>query len=256
MKRLIVAGKISLGAALVLASAGAQLLAADDLPKAETILDHATEVTGGKAAYAKIHSEIVSGSMEINGMKGTSKTFKAEPDLTYTEVNFEGLGKITEGSDGKTAWSNSAMQGPHLKEGEERDMALLMARFDSTSGWRDIFPKVATVGTETVEGKECYKLELTPKVGKPITQYYDKKTGLMVKMSMTVKSPMGEVAVESLQDDYHKDGDILAPHKLTNKMMGMQFTINIDKVEYNAEIPKTQFDVPSEIKALMDKDKK
>jgi hypothetical protein len=255
MKRLFVAGNAALAAALMLAPAGLRLMAADDLPKAETILDHSTEVTGGKAAYAKIHSQVVNGSMEINGMKGTSTTYKQMPDKTYTEVNFQGLGKITEGSDGKVAWSNSAMQGPHLKEGEEKEMALLMAKFDSTSGWRDLFPKVETVGAETIDGKECYKLLLTPKVGKPITQYYDKSTGLMVKMAMTVKSPMGEVSVESMADDYRKDGDILSPHKMTNKMMGMQFVITIDKVDYNAEIPASKFDIPDEIKALLTKDK-
>ena len=43
--------------ALVLGAAGA-LAAADDLPKADTILDKYVEVTGGKAAYAKIHTEL------------------------------------------------------------------------------------------------------------------------------------------------------------------------------------------------------
>jgi hypothetical protein len=255
MKRFFVAGKITLGAVLVLASTGAGLMAADDLPKAETILDRVVEVTGGKAAYDKVHSELIQGSMEINGMKGTMTTYKAVPDKSLTVVDLQGIGKIQNGSDGKVAWSNSAMQGPHVMEGEERDQALLQARFDSTVKWRDLFPKVETVGAETVEGKDCYKVMLTPKSGKPITQYFDKQTGLMVKMIMTVKSPMGEVTAESLADDYHKDGDILSPHKMTNKMMGMQFVMTVDKVEYNAEIPPSKFAIPDEIQALLNKDK-
>jgi hypothetical protein len=97
---------------------------------------------------------------------------------------------------------------------------------------------------------------LTPKVGKPMTQYYDKQSGLMVKMVITVKNAMGEITVESVADDYRKEGGILVPHKLTNKAMGQQFVISIDKVEYNAEIPASRFDLPAEVQALLDKDKK
>ena len=52
---------IVLCAAVVLAT-GARL-AADDLPKADTILDKYIEATGGKAAYEKNHTEVSTGSM-------------------------------------------------------------------------------------------------------------------------------------------------------------------------------------------------
>src|SRR5579863_1436984 len=136
MKRLFVAGKVTLGLAMVLASAGGRLRAADDLPKAETILDRAVEVTGGKDAYAKIHTEVTSGTMELSGMKGSSLSYKAAPDKVYTEITLQGIGKMTDGSNGTVAWSNSAIQGPHVKEGEEKDHAMLLAQFDSTAGWR------------------------------------------------------------------------------------------------------------------------
>ena len=256
MKRVIVAGNLALGAALVLSFAGSLALAADDLPKAETILDKSIEATGGKAAYQKIHNEISTGSMSVSGLSGTATIYRAEPDKMLTEINFDAIGKISEGSNGKIAWSNSAVQGPHIKEGDEKDMALMMAKFDADVNWRDQFTKVETVGAETVEGKDCYKLSLTPKFGKPMTRYYDKKTGLLVKSEMTVKSPMGEMTVESTADDYRKEGDILTAHKLTNKAMGQQFGITIEKVQYNVDIPGTKWELPAEIQALLDKDKK
>jgi zinc protease len=251
MKRFIAAGTLFL-----LASAGARMMAADELPKAETILDKAIEATGGKPAYQKIHSEVSSGSMEIRGMKGTMTIYRAAPDKTYTEMDLAGIGKIQEGSNGKIAWSNSAIQGPHLKEGEEKDAALLVGKFDADLNWRDQYPKVETAAAENVEGKDCYKVILTPKTGSPVTRYYDKQTNLLVKTVMTLKSPMGEVTVESLAGDYRKEGDILTAHKMTNRMMGQEFVISIDKIQYNAEIPASKFDLPDEIQALVSKDKK
>jgi hypothetical protein len=70
MSRFYVGRNVAIGAAMVLSLSLAR--AADDLPKADTILDKYVEVTGGKAAYEKHHSEISKGSfsMAAMGLKG------------------------------------------------------------------------------------------------------------------------------------------------------------------------------------------
>ena len=240
--------------AVLLLGAGA-CLAADDLPKAETILDKYVEATGGKAAYAKRHSEMASGTMELvgRGIKGKLTMYHAEPALSYSEITIEGLGKIEEGSDGKVAWSLSAVQGPHLKEGEERADALLSAHIDSEVRWRDYYSKVETTGMESVEGKDCYKVVLTPKEGTPTTRFYEKDSGLMVKEARTVKTPMAEIQAESVVSDYRKEGDILVPHKIKSNAMGVDMLMTIDAVQYNPEIPKDKFEMPEQIRALVKK---
>src|SRR5579872_4019873 len=177
--------------AAVLCTSGVRL-AADDLPKAETILDKYIEATGGKAAYEKNHNEITTGKMEFTGkgISGNVLSYRAEPDKSYTEIEIQGIGKIKEGSDGKTAWSLSAIQGPHLKEGDEKAQAMMAGKFNSELNWRDVYKKVETTGVEQVEGKDCYKVVLTPSQGSPITRYYDKQSSLLIKMTMVAKNPM------------------------------------------------------------------
>jgi len=230
-------------------------LVAADLPKAETILDKYVEVTGGKAAYQKLHSQSESGIFEMAaaGIKGAVINYRAEPNLTYTEITLEGIGKITDGSDGKVAWSNSAMQGPHVKEGAERAQAMETARFNGELNWRDTYKTAETVGMEAVDGKDCYKVVLTPAEGPAVTHFYNKGSGLLEKISMTTQSPMGEVHVDSFPSDYRKEGDILMPHKVRQSVAGQEFTITIDTVKLNPEIPKDRFDLPDEIKALVNK---
>ncbi|HEY1343039.1 MAG TPA: DUF620 domain-containing protein [Bryobacteraceae bacterium] len=239
-------------AALLLAAAGA---AADDLPKAETILDKYVEATGGKAAYAKVHSEMSSGTMELTamGIKGKMVTYAAEPDKAYTEVTMEGLGKFQDGTNGEVAWSISAMQGPRIKEGDEKAEALRRAKFNSDVDWRKTYDKAETVAVEAVNGKDCYKVVLTPKTGAPVTRYYDKETNLMTKMVMTMKSPMGEISAESYPSDYRKEGEILMPHKVLQKAASQEFTFTVDSVQFNPDIPKEKFDLPGEIQALIKK---
>jgi outer membrane lipoprotein-sorting protein len=244
---------IAIGTALVLSIALAR--AADDLPKAETILDKYIEATGGKAAYEKHHSEITKGTMEMAamGIKGTVTSYRLEPDKTYSEVDLPAIGKMRDGSDGKVFWSLSAMVGPHVKEGPEKTQAILMDRMNSELNWRDLYKEVKTTGVETVDGKECYKVVLTPNEGGPITQYYDKQSNLMVKMTMTAQSPMGEQAMDMFASDYRKEGDILMPHKMKQSVAGQEIVFTIDSVTFNADIAKDRFDLPDEIKALVNK---
>jgi len=243
----------AIGTAMVLSLTLAR--AADDLPKAETILDKYVEATGGKAAYQKHRTEISKGTLELGamGIKGAVTSYRAEPDKSLMEIDLAGLGKSREGSDGKVFWSLSSMMGPHLKEGPEKAQAMLSAKFNAELNWRDIFKDAKTVGTDTVDGKDCYKVELTPAEGPAMTQCYDKQSGLMVKMTLTAQSPMGEQTVDSYATDYRKEGDVLMPHKIKQSVAGQEIMMNIDSVTFNADIPADKFALPDEIKALVNK---
>ena len=142
MNRHFAGRNIALAAAVLFATGAARLAAADDLPKAETILDKFIDATGGKAAYQKIHNEMTTGAMTIaaNGISGTLTVYHAEPDKSYTEINIEGVGKLMEGTDGKVAWSLSAIQGPHVKEGSvTKKIWLISFSTRARRGWHGSF---------------------------------------------------------------------------------------------------------------------
>ena len=240
-----------------LALAFTGVLAAADLPKADTLLDKYIEVTGGKSAYSKMHSQMMTGTMEFPamGLKGKLTIYSAEPDKQAFEVTLEGVGKMQEGSNGDVAWANSAMQGPRLKEGAEKTDSLLRGKFNAELNWRDQYKTVETVGMETVEGKECYKVVATPKSGSPRTVWYDKDSNLMVKMAAVAASPQGDIQTDTSVADYRKEGGVLMPHKMMVKAGPMEFAITVDSVQINPEIPKNTFEVPDEVKALLKKEK-
>jgi hypothetical protein len=253
MNRFNFAKNIAIGAAVVLSLTLAR--AADDLPKADTILDKYIEVSGGKAAYQKHHTEVAKGSFSLAAMNinGPVVSYRAEPNKSLTEIDFGSMGKMREGSDGTVYWMSFAMTGPHVKEGPEKAQAAMSARFNEELNWRDIFKDAQTTGVDTVDGKECYKVQLTPSEGPPITQCYDKESSLMVKQSMTVQSPMGEAQSDSFFSDYRKEGDVLMPHKIKVNAPGQEVVLTFDTITFNADIPADKFALPDEIKALVKK---
>ena len=232
--------------------------AEDKLPSADAVLDKYVAATGGKEAYAKVHNSVATGTMEIvgQGVKGTMTVYSADPVKMYSAVDIAGVGKIEEGTDGKIAWSLSAIQGPRIKQGEERALALRSANLKNRVEWKESYQSAETVGVETVDGKPCYKVVLTPKEGKPEINYYDKDSGLLVRQTTTVKTPMGEIPVDASIGDYRSDSGILMPHVLKQSVAGQQLLLTFSSIKFNADIPANRFDLPLEIKALMSRKEK
>ncbi len=239
---------------LLAAFAGA-LAPAQDLPKAETILDRYVEVTGGKAAYAKHTHEKMTGTLLVPdvGMNGTLTRYAAAPDKEYSVLQLGPLGKAESGFNNGVAWEKNLITGPRVKNGDEKALAEREARFNAQIDWRKIFPKVETTGSETVNGEDCYKIQATPASGKPETQFYSKKSGLLMKTIATAVSPMGEIPVEVEVSEYKNfDGVLYATHS-KSKMGPQHLDITITDLSFDQPIPAELFDLPSEIKALVDK---
>lgn len=242
--------------ALALLAFSLPLLNAEEaLPSAQTVIDHFIAATGGKAAWEARHSQVEHATIEFaaQGLKGTLTIYEAAPDKYLGVTELPGIGKIFTGSNGDVAWENSALQGPRIKQGAERAESLREGAFNAPLYWQKLYLKGETASAETVEGHDCYKIVLTPQEGKPMTEFYDKKSGLMVKTMATVSSQFGDVSAEIIYDDYHKDGDLLSPHRLVNRAAQQEFVITIQSVDVNPDLPKDRFDLPAEIDALLHK---
>ena len=255
MLRRPVRAALLLSAAFALTTRPAR--ADDPLPKAETVLDQYVEATGGKAAYEKVKNRVSKGTFEVEGanVKGKVVAYQAPPNKMKTEVDLGGFGKITEGCDGTVAWEVNPITGDRVVEGDEKAEKLLHNTFNGELHWKEMYEKAECTGVEDVAGKPAYKVVLTPKVGKPSTEYYDKASHLQVKAVSTVKSPMGEIQVEMFPADYKKVDGVLIAHKVTQKMLVQTIVITMDEIKQNVDLPPDVFKLPDAIKELVDKKK-
>lgn len=240
---------------LVLLACSATGFAASPLPSAESILDRYVQVTGGKQAYEKRRSEIAHGTVEFPalGIKGSMTRYAAQPDKYYYTVDIVAIGKMETGVNGSIAWENSAILGPRLKSGGELAEALREGNMNATVNWRKLYPKVENQGIESIDGEECFKVVMTPVEGQPVIGYYQKKSGLQVKLTTVSTTQMGEIPVEMMASDYKNFGGILEPSKVIQKAGPQEFTMTLDRVEVNPVIPPQTFALPDEVRKLVEK---
>lgn len=230
--------------------------AAADLPSGESLLERCLVKSGGAEAYAKVKSATMTGTVEIVGrnIAGSVSVYQ-QGDKTYTAIELPGIGKVEEGFDGTTAWETNALQGPRIKDGEEKAATVRASRLNLMGSWREYYKNARTIGEEDVEGKPAWKVELTPKEGKPEVFFFDKNSGLLVRMTQTVSSAMGEIPVDVSLTDYRNVRGIQTPFSMIQKAMSQVMAMHFEKVEWNPDLPANRFDPPPAIQALISKRK-
>lgn len=241
---------------LILLTFAAAFVFAADLPTGESLLESYIQRSGGAEAWARAKNMSMSGTVEMEGrnISGTVTIFE-EGEKSYTSMDFPGIGKVEEGYDGETAWEDSALEGPRILDGDEKASAKRAATLALITSWRIVYKDAHTAGEADVDGKPAWKVEMTPKEGKPETFFFDKKSGLLVRISAVLSTALGDIATEATMSDFRPVDGILTPFAITEKAMSQNIVMHFAKIAYNADIPPNRFDLPNEVKAKRDKKK-
>ena len=228
--------------------------ATDDGPlTAEKILALSIEKAGGAKALQKHSGMKMTGTFALPamGVSAPIEVYQKAPDLMYTKIESQMFGTIESGSSDGVHWEKSMMSGSKIKTGEEAAVAARQATFNMALKWDEFYDKAELVGEEEVEGKLCYKVVMTPKVGQPETAWYDKETFQTVKSESTMESEMGSISVESYLSDFREVDGVTTAFFTRQILMGMQeMTITMESLEWDPEYPEGIFELPEDIKAL------
>jgi hypothetical protein len=227
------------------------------LPAADVILDGYIEATGGEEAHGKVANRVTKSSVVIGaqGVTMNVTSYSARPNKRYTLIEADVFGKMEGGTDGTTVWEISPMTGARIKEGQEKTDALREAMFDRMINWRKVYKEAECVGIETVADKPVYKVILTPSDDKPHTYYFDQESKLLVKIELIAETPMGAFPAETFLEDYREVDGILQPFRTKVATMGQERVVTVDSIEQNVDLPADRFDLPAEIRALMEEKK-
>jgi len=238
---------------MALAAAGTAAAAAAP-PDGAALLDRYVEVTGGKAAYDSVQTRILHATLELPAMniKMDLTQYQARPNKTYVVVESQVVGKIESGVTGTVAWETSTMTGPRLLEGTEEQETMRNAIFDATENWRRTYPKAETVGADTVDGRPCWKVVLTPRFGRTRTNWFDQETGLIRQSELVSESPAGTIQTVIRPSEYKKVGGLLLPHRAETTVLSQKRVLTIRSVELNAALPADRFAPPADVQKLID----
>lgn len=191
--------------------AGAENNSPTETPKdmtAEKVLENYIKAIGGKEKLEKVTSLRQTSNMEIMGMQmEMSISQKGTDKMLMVQVLPMGQGEVRmviNGDKGmmKSPMGEQALEGDALKASKRKGM---FAELEYLKGGT----KMELLPSEVVNGKTTYPVKITGDAGAVTTNWYDAKTGLVVKSN----TPQGEATIEN----YQEVNGIKFPEKMTIK---------------------------------------
>lgn len=226
--------------------------ASQDLPPAQDLIDRYVEAIGGRAAASASVATRATGTFEMPamGVSGDLETVNAADGAMAMKVTIPGMGDMLSGFTGEVGWSMDPMQGPRLLDGGE--LAAMREQSDPRYQVRDpsLFESFETVGENAYDGEACWEVHYTWTSGRETTECYSKDSGLVLAVTATQETPMGEVPVVSRLLNYQRFGDLLYPTVIQQEAMGQQQVMTLVNIE-TGDVDLSLLEPPAAIMTLV-----
>jgi hypothetical protein len=222
------------------------------LPEAEDLFINFVEKTGGQQAYDMIRNRLTKSKMVMSsmGITGEVTSYLAKPGLYHISIDSTMIGKLEYGSDGKTVWDINPILGPKVREGIDRLRFRCLYTLDLPAQWRTAFKKIECTGVDTIEGRPAYKVTAVNHEDYSMIYYFDKDSGLIVKMIFPLETLAGPSDMEIFYGDYKITDGILYPHIQKSLEQERDITRTVFSVKHNVDIPENTFVLPDVIKKI------
>jgi hypothetical protein len=181
---------------ILLVSLVASLLASQNIfgQTADAIIGKYIDALGGKEKLLSIHSVYQEGvAVMQNGNEIDSKTWKVKDQLYRQEISF-GMGNIVFIVTPKQGWSSNPRSGGTFKELTPEQLQAGQMEMDPAGPLVDYAAKgskAELLGKDTVNGTECWLVDLTLSNGNDIKFSFDEKTGYILRESIKGGGLMG-----------------------------------------------------------------
>jgi hypothetical protein len=223
---------------------------------AKALVDKAIAAKGGdKLAPTGVYAWKSKGTITFNGADNDFTGSTTVKGLDHLRAEFKGEfdGNTVEGVTvlkGEQGWRKfndmvMEMDGDSL-ENEKHQIAIQLAGI-TLQPLREADFKLESAGEQAVDGKPALGVKVTAKNGRDFTLYFDKESGLPVKLVATVIGFMGdEFTMETTFSAYKDFGGIKQPTHIESKRDGERFVAQ-DVVEFKVldSVPSDTFAEPS-----------
>jgi outer membrane lipoprotein-sorting protein len=223
---------------------------------ADEIIDKSIAAMGGRAAFDKITSRSMTGSITLNtpagDIPGSIELLNARPNKARTVIKADltafGAGPLVldQRFDGESGYVLDSLQGNRDVTGNQLDNMRNSAFPHAFLNYKAIGFSATLQGKEKVGAGEAYVIVFAPAKGSTIRQYIDAQSMLPVKFSLTVNVPQVGQDVEQTTtlEDYKEVDGVKVPFKLSSSSSLQNFTVTLDKVTHNVEVDEKLFSKP------------
>lgn len=211
---------------------------------AKDIIAKYINAIGGAEELKKINSIAVNGAMNMQGMSLAVTEKKMAPNRNMIEINMNGQTVMRQAFDGTTGYQaqmgNKQPMGDDELTERKNTKGLFEQLFYNDAGY-----KLEMAGTEKVGSSDAYKINVASPAGDKTTEYYDVKTGYLVKTEKTTKTKAGDVQQIVEYSNFKKVGNIILPFTSSISVQsakgGQDFVVEANEIKINEGVKAEDF---------------
>jgi hypothetical protein len=223
---------------------------------ADEIIEKSIAAMGGRAAFGKIKTRVMSGTITlqtpVGDVPGTIEIYNALPNKSRTLIKADltalGAGPLTmdQRFDGTTGYALDTLQGNRDITGNQLDNLRNSSFPHPFLNYKELGQSVKLGAKEKIGANDAHVLIFEPTAGSTIKQYVDTVSMLPVRTVFSVNVPQLGQDVEQTVDasDVRDLNGVKVPFKLTMTSAVQGFTIAFAKIEDNVAVDEKMFSKP------------
>lgn len=219
------------------------------LPTVDQLVEKCAKANGGKEAWAKLSTLIMTGTIDVPtfNMSGKVEVYAKAPNkiLRITDIN-EGQYVQRVAFDGKAGWKSDPQSGLRQLAGAELEETRAESVFDSEVRLKETHPDMKVTGRTKLGDREAYAV-LAHEGQKTVTFYFDAQTGL--RIGEDTEGPDENGTVQKIQlafEDYQPVGGtgVQIPRKIRGVSPVVTFEMQIKDAQFNVPVDDAKFAMP------------
>lgn len=214
----------------------------------EEVINRHLAATGGRERLEAVQSRVMRGHFSIPAMQleAPVEMYLRPPDRLYVEIDFPGIGKVSNGVKGEVVWEINPMSGPRLLTGADRLSGLRQAQIDPFLNWKRHFVRARLEGIADCGDTSCRKMVLEPPEGEAISCYFEMDSGRLVHMS----GSRDGTPVETELEDFREVDGFTLPFRIRIATSQFLSEITFDEIQHDVPLPEATFSLPESVRTL------
>jgi photosynthetic reaction center cytochrome c subunit len=213
------------------------------LPTVTEVLDNYVRALGGTLAIEKITSRVAQGVVTSGDNSNTIEIFSSAPGKQAI-IRHLPKGDSSMIFDGREAWFTLPGRAARPIEDADLDAVRLDADLHFPLHIRQIFPELRIEYPEKVGQGEAWLLVGIREGQPPVKLYFDKQSGLLVRLVRYADSPLGPNPTQIDYTDYRQADGIQVPFRSTQAEPTAVSAVQLKQIQQNIPIDPSRFAPP------------
>jgi photosynthetic reaction center cytochrome c subunit len=214
-----------------------------NLPRAEEIIAKYIAAVGGEPGTAKLRSVDEKGTFEAGGRQFPVEIFVQSPHRIATVTHWPN-GDSSNTFDGHEGWITFPGRPQRPMTTADVDAARIDADLHLPIDMSKFFSELRVEREAKVGDQDAIMVSGQRQGLPPVEMYFEKQSGLLVRMVRYAQSPLGENPTQIDYSDYREVAGVKLPFHWTSSTPTGRFTIQLESAQTNMAIPESRFEKP------------